>query len=151
MLKNPSMPKLNSVPITSLTRSNSFHFYIHRRVSRFLDIVAVVLYCCRWIMAGLLWKKHLMDRWKRRFTGEFSVLLRNFLSHYCSSSWNWLSFCRLGLWLLSRVKPSEIFLKSISKEVTGVEIVYPSRLVFNHIMCCSVWILVLLWTNFLFR
>ncbi|XP_050873728.1 uncharacterized protein LOC127076188 isoform X2 [Lathyrus oleraceus] len=33
----------------------------------------------------------------------------------------------LGLWLLSRVKPSEIFLKSISKEVTGVEIVYPSR------------------------
>ncbi|KAK7275482.1 hypothetical protein RIF29_16601 [Crotalaria pallida] len=34
----------------------------------------------------------------------------------------------LGLWLLSRVKPSEIFLKSISKEVTGVEIIYPSSL-----------------------
>ncbi|XP_058745475.1 uncharacterized protein LOC131618228 [Vicia villosa] len=32
----------------------------------------------------------------------------------------------LGLWLLSRVKPSEIFLKTISKEVTGVEIVYPT-------------------------
>jgi len=38
----------------------------------------------------------------------------------------------LGLWLLSRVKPSEIFLKSISKDVTGVEVIYPSRLVFNH-------------------
>ncbi|XP_019459820.1 PREDICTED: uncharacterized protein C23H3.12c-like [Lupinus angustifolius] len=35
---------------------------------------------------------------------------------------------RLGLWLLSRVKPSEIFLKSISREVTGVEVVYPSSL-----------------------
>ncbi|CAJ2663244.1 unnamed protein product [Trifolium pratense] len=34
----------------------------------------------------------------------------------------------LGLWLLSRVKPSEIFLKSISKEVTGVEVIYPSSL-----------------------
>ncbi|CAL0315437.1 unnamed protein product [Lupinus luteus] len=34
----------------------------------------------------------------------------------------------LGVWLLSRVKPSEIFLKSISKEVTGVEVIYPSSL-----------------------
>ncbi|XP_027337898.1 uncharacterized protein C23H3.12c [Abrus precatorius] len=34
----------------------------------------------------------------------------------------------LGLWLLSRVKPSEIFLKSISKEVTSVEVIYPSSL-----------------------
>ncbi|AET01951.2 hypothetical protein MtrunA17_Chr8g0345441 [Medicago truncatula] len=34
----------------------------------------------------------------------------------------------LGLWLLSRVKPSEIFLKSISKDVTGVEVVYPSSM-----------------------
>ncbi|KAJ6947087.1 hypothetical protein NC651_001702 [Populus alba x Populus x berolinensis] len=34
----------------------------------------------------------------------------------------------LGLKLLSRVKPSEIFLKSISKEVSGVEITYPSSL-----------------------
>lgn len=46
-------------------------------------------------------------------------------------------FCRLGLWLLSRVKPSEIFLKSISKEVTGVEVIYPSRLVVTLLwMCC---------------
>ncbi|KAF7843702.1 K+-H+ exchange-like protein [Senna tora] len=34
----------------------------------------------------------------------------------------------LGLRLLSRVKPSEIFLKSISKEVTRVEVIYPSSL-----------------------
>ncbi|XP_031104401.1 uncharacterized protein LOC116007871 [Ipomoea triloba] len=34
----------------------------------------------------------------------------------------------LGLRLLSRVKPSEIFLKSISKDVNQVEITYPSSL-----------------------
>ncbi|GMY34903.1 Mit_KHE1 domain-containing protein [Fagus crenata] len=35
---------------------------------------------------------------------------------------------KLGLGLLSRVKPSEMFLKSISKEVTNVQITYPSSL-----------------------
>ncbi|XP_019196384.1 PREDICTED: uncharacterized protein LOC109190372 isoform X2 [Ipomoea nil] len=34
----------------------------------------------------------------------------------------------LGLWMLSGVKPSEIFLKSITKEVNRVEIIYPSSL-----------------------
>lgn len=34
----------------------------------------------------------------------------------------------LGLWLLSRVKPSEVFLKSVSKDLTGVEITYPASL-----------------------
>lgn len=34
----------------------------------------------------------------------------------------------LGLRLLSRVKPSEMFLKSISNEITTVEILYPSSL-----------------------
>uniref|UniRef100_A0A7N0RGN9 Uncharacterized protein n=1 Tax=Kalanchoe fedtschenkoi TaxID=63787 RepID=A0A7N0RGN9_KALFE len=34
----------------------------------------------------------------------------------------------LGLKLLARVKPSEIFLKSITKEVSEVEIVYPTSL-----------------------
>lgn len=34
---------------------------------------------------------------------------------------------RIGLKLLARVKPSEIFLKSISKEVTSVQITYPTR------------------------
>ncbi|XP_016182668.1 uncharacterized protein LOC107624741 isoform X2 [Arachis ipaensis] len=32
-----------------------------------------------------------------------------------------------GSWLLSQVKPSEIFLKSISNEVTSIEVIYPSR------------------------
>ncbi|KAI3426633.1 uncharacterized protein J3R85_009834 [Psidium guajava] len=34
----------------------------------------------------------------------------------------------LGLKLLARVKPSEMFLKSISKEVSSVEVIYPSSL-----------------------
>ncbi|GAV87313.1 Mit_KHE1 domain-containing protein [Cephalotus follicularis] len=34
----------------------------------------------------------------------------------------------LGLRLLTRVKPSELFLKSISKEVTNVQVTYPSSL-----------------------
>ncbi|RYQ92143.1 hypothetical protein Ahy_B09g098293 [Arachis hypogaea] len=39
-----------------------------------------------------------------------------------------LSCCRLELWLLSQVEPSEIFLKSISNEATSVEVIYPSSL-----------------------
>lgn len=34
---------------------------------------------------------------------------------------------RLGLRLLSRVKPTENLLKSISKEITKVEVTYPMR------------------------
>ncbi|KAJ3698741.1 hypothetical protein LUZ61_002446 [Rhynchospora tenuis] len=34
----------------------------------------------------------------------------------------------LGVWLLSRVKPSEIFLKSVSKDVTKLDITYPMSL-----------------------
>ena len=58
-------------------------------------------------------------------------------------------FCRLGLRLLSRVKPSEIFLKSISKEITSVEIIYPSRLVLDSLFtwlvkgCCLFEVLLL--------
>ncbi|MBA0662639.1 hypothetical protein Goklo_006727 [Gossypium klotzschianum] len=33
----------------------------------------------------------------------------------------------LGLRLLARVKPSEILLKSITKDVTNVQIIYPTR------------------------
>lgn len=55
---------------------------------------------------------------------------------FCGRWWSCFSlglywfraFCSLGLWLLSRVPPSEMFLKSISKEITGVEVIYPSRL-----------------------
>ncbi|KAG7600507.1 hypothetical protein ISN44_As06g046040 [Arabidopsis suecica] len=38
------------------------------------------------------------------------------------------SLTRFGLKLLARVKPSEIFLKSISKEVTSVQVTYPPSL-----------------------
>jgi len=41
-----------------------------------------------------------------------------------SCGWN---MYRFGLKLLARVKPSEIFLKSISKEVTSVQVTYPPR------------------------
>ncbi|KAH6790022.1 K+-H+ exchange-like protein [Perilla frutescens var. frutescens] len=44
----------------------------------------------------------------------------------------------LGLKLLSRVKPSEIFFKSIPKEINSVDIVYPSRyysLVYGIVYC----------------
>ncbi|KAJ4776391.1 TIMELESS-interacting protein [Rhynchospora pubera] len=34
----------------------------------------------------------------------------------------------LGVWLLSRVRPSEIFLKSVSKDVTKLDITYPMSL-----------------------
>lgn len=52
-----------------------------------------------------------------------------------------ISDARLGLWMLSGVKPSEIFLKSITKEVNKVEITYPSRFVslafvLNGCCCC---------------
>lgn len=37
----------------------------------------------------------------------------------------------MGLKLLSRVKPSEILFKSISKDVTRVDITYPARFDFR--------------------
>lgn len=40
----------------------------------------------------------------------------------------------LGLKLLSRVRPSEIFLKSIPKDATQVEITYPSWLASFHLI-----------------
>lgn len=43
--------------------------------------------------------------------------------------------CSLGLSLLSRVKPSEIFLKSIPKQLNGVEVVFPSRFVLVSVYC----------------
>lgn len=66
-----------------------------------------------------------------RFMGKFgsldvTVIKLKLLLKLFDNDWN--SF-RLGLRLLSRVKPSEIFLKSITKEVTRVEVIYPSRLV----------------------
>ncbi|KNA12624.1 hypothetical protein SOVF_124030 [Spinacia oleracea] len=63
-------------------------------------------------------------------------LVVDFVSHKMNTAWSGLekapqgSFKNkihgVGLWLLSRVKPSELFLKSISKEVAGVEVTYPT-------------------------
>lgn len=45
----------------------------------------------------------------------------------------------LGLRLLARVKPSEIFLKSISKEVTKVEVTFPSRFVSLYLLLVNLF------------
>jgi hypothetical protein len=38
-----------------------------------------------------------------------------------------LSCCSFGLKLLSRVRPSEVLLKSVTKDVSALEIVHPAR------------------------
>ncbi|XP_021720369.1 uncharacterized protein C23H3.12c-like [Chenopodium quinoa] len=83
------------------------------------------------------------DLWKSLSSSSQPVtanaeLLVDFVSHKMNTAWMGLekapqgSFKNkiygVGLWLLSRVKPSELFLKSISKEVTGVEVTYPTSL-----------------------
>lgn len=85
----------------------------------------------------------LKQLWKTINTGDKPInakaeLLTDYVANKMNNGWVGLekapdgSFKKkihgLGLWLLSRVKPSEIFLKSISKEVTGVEVIYPSSL-----------------------
>ena len=64
-------------------------------------------------------------------------LLLDFASNKMNKAWGGLEkapegtlknkLYGLGLRLLARVKPSEIFLKSISKEVSKVHVAYPSR------------------------
>lgn len=84
-----------------------------------------------------LWNK-IYSSTPNRFTTSNAELLIDFASNKMNTAWTALEKAPtgsvknkihgLGLRLLSRVKPSEIFLKSISKEVTNVEIVYPSSL-----------------------
>ena len=38
-----------------------------------------------------------------------------------------LFWCSFGLKLLSRVRPSEVLLKSVTKEIGALEIVHPAR------------------------
>ncbi|XP_052183367.1 uncharacterized protein LOC127795620 [Diospyros lotus] len=71
-------------------------------------------------------------------TGSKAELLVDFASNKMNRAWTGLerappgSFKNklygLGMRLLARVKPSEIFLKSISKDVTKVEVTFPSSL-----------------------
>ncbi|XP_048419932.1 uncharacterized protein LOC125468333 [Pyrus x bretschneideri] len=88
-----------------------------------------------------LWKKYNSNANDKAIANPLAVnaeLLVDFVSTKMNIAWIGLeksprgSFKNkihgLGLKLLSRVKPSEIFLKSISNEVTGVEVKYPSSL-----------------------
>lgn len=84
----------------------------------------------------------LKDLWKKISTEkpvrENAELLVDFVSNKMNKGWSGLekapegSFKNriygLGLRLLARVKPSEIFLKSISKDITKVEVAFPSSL-----------------------
>ncbi|KAJ8447546.1 hypothetical protein Cgig2_031159 [Carnegiea gigantea] len=85
----------------------------------------------------------LRDLWKSISSSSQPVsanaeLLIDFVSNKMNTAWLGLekapdgSFKNkiygVGLWLLSRVKPSETFLKSISKEVRGIEVTYPASL-----------------------
>lgn len=87
----------------------------------------------------------LKDLWKRiystpgkKLTPSNAELVIDFASNKMNNAWIALETAPagglknrihgVGLKLLSRVKPSEILLKSITKDVTDVEIMYPSSL-----------------------
>ncbi|CAL5443665.1 unnamed protein product [Camellia sinensis] len=77
-----------------------------------------------------LWKKISSSNVKS--SGSNAELLIDFASDKMNKAWTGLEKAPpvrngLGLRLLARVKPSEILLKSISKEVTKVEVTFPSR------------------------
>ncbi|XP_020581517.1 uncharacterized protein LOC110025401 [Phalaenopsis equestris] len=74
----------------------------------------------------------------RRSVPETAEMVEDFTSEKMNRAWVTLEKApegtfksklhSLGLWLLSRVKPSEMFLKSVSKDLTGVEVTYPASL-----------------------
>ncbi|KAL0905542.1 hypothetical protein M5K25_023970 [Dendrobium thyrsiflorum] len=74
----------------------------------------------------------------RRSVPENAEIVVDFMSEKMNRAWVTLEKApegtlksklhSLGLWLLSRVKPSEVFLKSVSKDITEVEITYPASL-----------------------
>ncbi|KAK8970534.1 hypothetical protein KSP40_PGU008088 [Platanthera guangdongensis] len=75
---------------------------------------------------------------RRRSVPENTEIVAEFVSEKMNRAWGTLEKApegtlksrlhSLGLWLLSRVKPSEVFLKSVSKDLTGLEITYPASL-----------------------
>ncbi|MFQ6644711.1 hypothetical protein Gotur_020665, partial [Gossypium turneri] len=85
-----------------------------------------------------LWKK--MSSNSKQPLNANAELLVDFVSNKMNKAWIGLekapegSFKNklhgFGLRLLARVKPSEIFLKSITKDVTNVQITYPCRFLF---------------------
>ncbi|KAI3674828.1 hypothetical protein L2E82_51944 [Cichorium intybus] len=84
----------------------------------------------------LLWKK--VSSSSQKATAANVELCVDFVANKMNKAWSGLEKAPPGsfkskihgveLSLLSRVKPSEIFLKSIPKQLTGVEVVFPSSL-----------------------
>lgn len=85
----------------------------------------------------------LRDLWRRisshgRSAQESAEIVGDFIADKMNRAWTGLEKApagtlksrihSLGLRLLSRVKPSEIFLKSVTKDITTVEITYPANL-----------------------
>lgn len=74
----------------------------------------------------------------RRSVPEKAEIVVDFVSDKMNRAWGALEKApegtlkfklhSLGMWLLSRVKPTEMFLKSVSKDLTVVEINYPASL-----------------------
>ncbi|KAM7480672.1 hypothetical protein LguiA_028885 [Lonicera macranthoides] len=83
-----------------------------------------------------LWKK--ISSSNKKFTASNVEHVVDFVANKMNRAWKGLQeapagslknkFHGVGLRLLSGVKPSEIFLKSVSNEVTNVDIVFPSSL-----------------------
>ncbi|RWW51715.1 hypothetical protein BHE74_00041949 [Ensete ventricosum] len=86
----------------------------------------------------------LRDLWRRisshgRSVQESAEIVGDFIADKMNRAWTGLEKApagtlksrihSLGLRLLSRVKPSEIFLKSVTKDITTVEITYPAKYV----------------------
>ncbi|KAI3700225.1 hypothetical protein L2E82_44846 [Cichorium intybus] len=84
----------------------------------------------------ILWKK--VSSSSQKATAANVELCVDFVANKMNKAWSGLEKAPPGsfkskihgveLSLLSRVKPSEIFLKSIPKQLTGVEVVFPSSL-----------------------
>ncbi|CAL9110979.1 unnamed protein product [Musa textilis] len=92
------------------------------------------------------------DLWRRisshgRSAQESAEIVVDFISDKMNRAWTGLEKAPagtlksrihgLGLRLLSGVKPSEIFLKSVTKDITTVEITYPAKYVLFHPMSSS--------------
>ena len=123
----------NSSSISSLSRSLLFHLFLFFRfITNLIDSHPFLF----WVLfkkmnnAWIGLEKAPQGTLKNKIHLWASFTPHSFFWPYCFLSLLsvlYLYIHRLGLRLLSRVKPSEIFLKSISKEITDVQITYPSR------------------------
>lgn len=136
-IRNLSSPMLNFSLISSLTRFYSFASSLFSL--RLLCIFSFILFLfgfsffVRWIKRGWVWRRRPKGPSKTRFMGRLEMKhwrLKVVAYYYYDvfEPWNFAFWCcRLGLRLLARVKPSEMFFKSIPKDVTAIEVTYPAR------------------------